>query len=104
MHNPTTVGLVPAILAAAPAVAQITRPATRYEAVLITERAARVALAQHGAGGGLRAQRVPAGWLFAPYPGSAAQASQSPLWLVTHDGETIDLSAGDTAAGEVRYG
>lgn len=100
MTNPT-LGVVADIIAAAPAAAQIirpglgavVRPGTRRDAVVITERAARAVLARRGAGGGLRAQRISSGWLFAPYPGSSQHQSQSALWLVTHDGEATDLAA-----------
>lgn len=100
MSNPT-LGVVADIIAAAPAAAQITRPTlapatrpgTRHDAIVITERAARTVLARRGAGGGLRAQRVESGWLFSPYPGASQYPSQSALWLVTHDGEATDLSA-----------
>lgn len=104
MSDPTR-GLVADIIAAAPAAAQITRPtipsptrsAARHDGIVITERAARAVLGRRGLGGGLRAQRVATGWLFAPYPGSSPLVSQPALWLVTHDGEATDLATDATA-------
>lgn len=71
------------------------RAGIRRESVVITENVARVALAQVGAGGGLKAQRVEGGWVFAPYPGLTSVSDRSTLWFVGHDGTLTDLSEAD---------
>lgn len=80
-------------------------PVNAAPAPVITEHAARVALATRGAGGGLRAQAVEAGWVFSPYHRSpSAVISHSALWLVTHDGQTHDLTDEATDPTLLRYG
>lgn len=116
-------GDIAAILAAAPAAAQICRP--RWPAPPtanptastgaadplnvartppITEHQARVALAQRGVGGGLQAHRVGIGWLFTPYRGTVSLGSQSAVWLVTDTRQVHDLTSEDVDADLLRYG
>lgn len=79
-----------------------TRPGTRHESNTITERAARVALAQIGVGGGLQAHRMTNGWLFAPFTMFSASLAPGTSWLVTHDGQPHDL--GDVEGSPVVRG
>lgn len=69
-----------------------TRRGKRHESTTITERAARVALAQVGAGGGLRGHRMDNGWMFAPFSMFSSSLAPGTTWLVTHDAQVHDLS------------
>jgi hypothetical protein len=116
-HPTAPKNTIAAIIAAAPYADQIARPrfpsaptlstsaaSVRSEITVITERAARVALARVGAGGGLRAHRIDEGWVFAPYPGQSGNTGASTTWLVAHDGSVHDLSGNETPTRGPVYG
>lgn len=116
-HDPRP-NAVAAIIAAAPYAAALCQPtfpappgtalqrpaSVRHDTTVITERAARVVLAQIGIGGGLRAHRTTEGWVFAPYPGLSNPTNVSTTWLVTHDGTAHDLSGNESTPPRRAYG